>query len=224
VDASDIEVAKREFVFFRALEYGNRPLRLHRVMASDPEFYHHLLCFVFRANHEKTSDTEPTRADRARAEMSYSLLSKFTLVPGQSANDIDRASLAQWIDRLRELAASSDRSEVADSYIGHLLAHSIQDRDGGWPHRVVRDEIERVSSRPVEHGIQIERFNMRGAHWKSLYGGGSEERGFAAQNRDYAEKAAAWPRTAAMLREIAKSWDAHAEYEDVAANQRKLKN
>jgi hypothetical protein len=49
VDASDIDVAKREFVFFRALEYGNRPLRLHKVMASDPEFYHHLLCLVFRS-------------------------------------------------------------------------------------------------------------------------------------------------------------------------------
>lgn len=224
VDASDVEVVKREFVFFRALEYGNRPLRLHKVMASDPESYYHLLCLVFRGKHEEIADTEPTQADRARAQTSYALLSKFTLVPGQSANAIDAASLAQWIDRLRELAASADRSDVADAYIGHVLAHSIQDSDGGWPHRVVRDEIERLASESVESGLHTERFNMRGAHWKSLYGGGIEERGFAAQNRGYAEKAAAWPRTARMLREIAKSWDAHAEYEDVAANQRKLRS
>jgi hypothetical protein len=137
-DASDFEVARREFVFLNALEYGNRPLRLHKVMASDPEFYHHLLCLVFRGKSEAASDTEPSEADRAKAQMSYSLLSKFVTVPGQSADGIDRASLARWIDRLREVAASSDRSEVADTYIGHILAHAIQDGDGAWPHRVVR--------------------------------------------------------------------------------------
>ncbi len=223
-DASDFDVAKREFVFLKALEYGNRPLRLHKVMASDPEFYHHLLCLVFRGKSEAASDTEPSEADRAKAQMSYSLLSKFGNVPGQSPDDIDRASLARWIDRLREFATLSDRSEVTDTYIGHILAHAIQDGDGAWPHRVVRDEIERLSSDSVERGIQTERFNMRGAHWKSLYGGGAEERGFAAQNREYAEKTAAWPRTAALLRAIATNWDAHAEYEDLQANQRKLKS
>jgi len=223
-DALDFDVAKREFVFYRALEYGNRPLRLHKVMACDPEFYHHLLCLVFRGKSETAPNTEPSQADRARVQMSYSLLSKFASVPGQSSDDIDRASLARWIDHLRELAFSSDRLEVADVYIGHILAHAIQDGDGAWPHRVVRDEIERLSSDSVERGIQTERFNMRGAHWKSLYGGGTEERGFATQNREYAEKAAAWPRTAALLRVIAKNWDAQAQYEDIQANQRKLKS
>ena len=147
---------------FSAPEYGNRPLRLHKVMASDPAFYHHLLCLVFLGKHEETPDTEPTQADRARAQMSYSLLSKFTQVPGQSANGIDNASLARWIDRLCELAASSDRSEVAELYIGHILAHSIHDRDGGWPHRVVRDEIERLSSEFVETGIQIDHSRCAG--------------------------------------------------------------
>ena len=59
----------------------------------------------------------------------------------------------------------------------------------------------------MERGLMMERFNMRGAHFRSLYGGGEEERGFAAQFNGYAEKMAKWPRTQEMLRAIAKNWE-----------------
>ena len=69
----------------------------------------------------------------------------------------------------------------------------------------------------------IERFNMRGAHFRSLYGGGEVERGFAAQFYGYAEKMAKWPRTHEMLLAIARNWEADARREDEWAEQRKMK-
>ena len=223
-DATDVDVAKREFAFLTALEYGNRPLRLHKVMAADPDFYHHMLCEVFRSKSEAAPVSEPSDNERARARASYSLLSKFSRLPGQFDGEVDAAALSKWVDRVRELAAGSDRGEVADIYIGHVLAHAPQDADGAWPHRAARDEIERLNSATVERGIQTERFNMRGAHWKALYDGGTHERSLAADNRRNLELMAAWPRTAALLRAIANSWDARAEQEDVRANQRKLQS
>ena len=66
----------------------------------------------------------------------------------------------------------------------------------------------------------MERFNMRGAHFRSLYGGGEEERGFAAPFHGYSDKMAKWPRTQEMLRAIAKNWEADARREDEWAEQR----
>lgn len=223
-DATDDDVAKREFALFSALEHGNRPLRLHKVMSTNPEFYHDIICRVFRPKDDSSLNDDLSEGEATRARIFYSLLSKFTYLPGCSGADVDASALSRWIDRVRELALASDRIEIADIYIGHLLAHAAEDADGVWPHRAVRDQIERLKSDELERGIQTERFNMRGAHWIDPYAGGVEERAFAERNRDYALKAARWSRTAAMLRRIAESWDAFARHQDTEAAQRKLKS
>ncbi len=65
--ATVLGIAKIEWVFFPLFEYGQRrQLRLHRVMAEDPQFYVSLLCAVFRAEGEEPS--EPTPEQRARSD------------------------------------------------------------------------------------------------------------------------------------------------------------
>ncbi|HEY5212215.1 MAG TPA: hypothetical protein VIJ38_04255 [Acidobacteriaceae bacterium] len=223
-DASDLDVARKEFAFLTALEHGKRPLRFHKVMATDPDLYHHVLCQVFHGKDETTPESQPSESERVKWRLNYSLLSKFAQLPGQTESGVNVVALSQWIDRVRELAAQTDRVEIADIYIGHLFAHAMSDPDGAWPHCAVREQIERLASEPLERGILTEQFNMRGAHFKALYDGGGQERALAAENRSYAELLAPWPRTAAVLRAITKNWEAHAEYEDVQASQRKLKS
>jgi hypothetical protein len=36
------------------------------------------------------------------------------------------------------------RAAVTFNYVGRLLACARADADGGWPHRAVRDQIERL--------------------------------------------------------------------------------
>jgi hypothetical protein len=218
----DTEVARREFAFLPLLDHSRRALRIYRILAADPDLYHEFLRMLFRGNGEPVVELD--KAGRDQATQAYKLLSKFHVLPGADGNDVDTAALAKWIDRVRELGVETNRPEITDQYVGHVLAHSMPDPDGGWPHRGVREQIDRLLSENVERGLMVERFNMRGAHFRPVFDGGSLERDLAAGYRRDASIAAEWPRTAALLTRIAESWDQQAAHEDTSANQRSLKS
>jgi hypothetical protein len=64
---------------------------------------------------------------------------------------------------------------------------------------------------------------MRGVYRKALFEGGVQERALAEETRSWAKAAGAWPRTAAMLHDIARSWDAEAAREDERARQDQMR-
>jgi hypothetical protein len=106
-----------------------------------------------------------------------------------------------------------------------MLAYSVPDPDGAWPHTVVRNLIEKMSSAHLETGIDTERFNMAGRpHARALYGGGGRERGTAEEFREWSRKTRAWPRTSAMLERIAQSWDRMAEMQDERSKQDRMRD
>ena len=177
--ATTSEIAKIEWAFFPLFEYGQRrQLRLHRVMAEDPQFYVSLLCTVFRAEGEEP--TEPTPEQRTRATAAYSLLRSFREVPGRQADTMDPERLGTWVRDVRRLGHEAKRRGLTDEFIGHVLAHApIDPSDEAWPHKTVRDNLEQLSSEEAERGVQIERFNMRGVYSKALFEGGKQERSFA---------------------------------------------
>jgi hypothetical protein len=233
-DVPGEQMAIREFGLLPLLEHGGRQLRIYGLMAADPGFFHAILRNVYLGKNEERDevDTETQTKERdevdtetqTKARLSYSLLSHFSLLPGQTGNAVDAAALTVWIDEVRRLGAETDRAEITDNHVGRVLAHAPADPDGGWPHRVVRDEIERLSSDDVERAIQIERFNMRGVHSRGVYKGGDQERGFAKASCDAAELSTAWPRTSALLRAIGKMWEEDAKRADLDAAQRRLKS
>ena len=141
-----------------------------------------------------------------------------------SEGQIDSELLTSWVDEVRRLAKEEDRSEIGDEFIGHLFAYAPQDADGAWPHRTIRDTLERLASKELELGIEIERFNMRGVQVRAMYGGGAPERTLAEEARQSARMTRTWPRTNAVLERIADSWDKTAEREDERARQDKLRD
>src|SRR5262249_25781815 len=162
--------------------------------AEDPTFYASLIHDAFKPHSQEVP--EPTDEQKAKARAAYRLVSEFTAIPGAHEGQIDAEILSAWVDAVRAITKEDDRSEIADEFIGHLLAYCPPDPDGTWPHRVVRDLIERVASTHLETGIDIERFNMAGRpHARALYGGGGRERGIAEEFRDWSKKTAVWPRT-----------------------------
>lgn len=224
VDAPNEQIAAREYSLLPLLEFGERSLRIHHLMALDPAFYHKILRDVFNGEKENELPDAPEETAKARWRLSYSLFRRFSTIPGLTSAGLDPETLRSWIDRVRELGRETDRIAVTDSCLGRLLAHSPPDADGGWPHRCVRDEIERLRSVEIERGLQIERYNMRGVHSKAVFEGGDQERQLAEDYRRYAVITAPWPRTSALLTAIAKGWEHDAGREDLAAAQRKLRS
>lgn len=222
-DVSDVDIASREYALLPLVEHQERRLKLHGLMVRDPDLFHQILRDVYRGDDEEPAEGDKLQRDRWR--QAYALLSRFSAVPGFDNDLPDREQLSSWVNRVRELGQQTSRGDVTESTIGRVLAHApADDLDGGWPHRFVRDEIERSNNDSLEHGLQIERFNMRGATTRGLFDGGVKERELARENRENAAKATAWPRTAAMLGAIADSWEREAEREDLEARKNRLRS
>lgn len=230
-DLSDLEVARREYALLPFIDRSKRPLRLHRLMASDADFFHEVLRNVYKEDTYLTradspdSDAIATDSKRALWRQSYKLLKGFTHVPGFDDQEPHVFNLTNWIDRMRQLAVEHDRRISTELALGSVLAHAPDDDvDGGWPHRFVRDQIERLSSNDLERGLQIERFNMRGVTVRGMRDGGRLERELATDYRQWAATSERWPRTSSLLSRIAERWDQDAEREDSEVRKRDLRD
>ena len=103
-----------------------------------------------------------------------------------------------------------------DLQIGFLLAHAPGDPDGTRPHMAVRNLIERLNSQTVDEHIQSEIYNSRGMVSRGLNDGGRQERELAEKYRKLSNAVkAGWPRTSAMLRGVAESYESQARHEDI---------
>lgn len=221
------ELARREYQALPLLGSLNaRGLTIHEFMAEDPDFFVKVICDVFLPTHrDESQDQEPTPDVAARARYAFRLLQGMDRIPGQSEeNQIDEEALIKWTNVVRKKASEVDRAAVADLKIGEILAHSSSDAtDSAWPHRVVRNVIERLAADDIERGLLTARHNMRGVYWKDLYEGGAQEKILASQYRQWADiSRSQWPRMAKVLERIAESWGEQALREDVRAEQEKL--
>jgi hypothetical protein len=175
-DVSPSDLAKREYVYLPLLGVEHPHLALHRLMATEPSFYISILTDVFKSASDE-GDVPVSDERRARATAGYQLLNSFHNVPGSDGTEVNSVALTTWTQKLRGLAIEVDRAQIADQYIGHVLAHGpIDPSDGAWPHRAIRDLIELIASDDLEIGIRTERFNMRDVWTKAAYEGGGQER------------------------------------------------
>jgi hypothetical protein len=225
-EVTEEQIGQLEWIYFPLLEHTTRyPLVLHRLLSKDPSFFAEAVRWAFRPEEGKEPDSSPEalseEMQQARARLAYELLDSFQSIPGSDeAGSLDAEALADWVRRAREQCAAHKRGPIGDEKIGNLLSHSPAGPDNVWPHPAVRDLIEAIGSRHLEEGISIGVYNSRGVVTKSHGEGGGQERGLSAMYRAYSEATAArWPRTSALLRQIADSYDRDAHREDIRAEQ-----
>ncbi|MFM5179809.1 hypothetical protein ACEUAY_09415 [Aeromonas veronii] len=216
------QVAQREYIYLSLIERSVNHLSIHTVLAQDPEEYIGLIRQAFVSKNGER-DLNPSEETKARARQSYKLLQSFHTIPGDFGGEIDEAILLSWVLTVRSQAFESGHEDIAEQYIGKLLAHSKSNIDEDtWPPIAVASVLERIASKSIERGIEIERFNMRGVYTKAIGEGGQQERELASTYRQWAKKAKSL-RTAIMLERIASEWDENAKREDISAEKDKLK-
>ena len=222
-DIEKLQIARLEYAYLPLLRFESEPLTIYSLLASDPEMFVEVLSHVFRG---KNAPEDQTITDemKARARISYDLLSGYKVVPGLHDGRINAQELSEWVGKAREMTSAKDLHEIGDQRIGFVLAHAPQDAgEPFWPPSAVCQVIEATASEHVERGFAVECFNKRGVYSKGLNEGGRQEREFADRYKGWAEATLRYPRTSAMLMAIYDDWTRTAERADVEAEQGKLK-
>ena len=208
-------LARLEWRLMPALSHHERaPDALHRLMSEDPEFFVEVLSLVYRGESEEPADVSVQ--DEMRAESGYSLLASWRSIPGSAdGGDINQARLREWLDQAESALETAGRITIGHQMIGQMFSSSTTDPDGTWPCAPVREVIEDLASTDLERGFAMGVFNGRGVVMKDPSSGGAAERALADQYQGFAAAIrSTHPRTARMLREIAKEYRLHASRED----------
>ncbi len=229
-DIRSEELAVREYRYLSLLRWGRvygenePPLELEKFMAESPEFYMRILTDVFAAASERGEGRKVTEQERARAHAGWTLLEGFAVIPGLDGNQINQEALNKWVSGVLVIAQESDRLVIAQQKIGALIAHAPADPgDGLWPHKTIRDSLEVWGSESIEHGMLIERINMRGVTRRLPKDGGKQEWRLAKETREQAKTLAEWPRASHFLKMMANHWEESAKQEDIRAQQLEMR-
>ncbi|WP_337044964.1 hypothetical protein [Emticicia sp. 17c] len=201
-----------EYSFLSVFEIDYKPSALFHFMANSPSFFVEILSHAHRASGSEIPSFI-TNEERAKASIAYRLLSDFNTIPGEQVEN-NPMSLREWVDEVLRIATQNKRLSAAEQYIGYLLAHSGIGKDGAWPSEKVRQVIETLQSHNVESGLELKRFNMRGATIRSVGDGGSLERELAQTYETWAKACDQYPQTASLLLRIARMWHRYAKNED----------
>ncbi|MFC4387840.1 hypothetical protein ACFOZ1_08450 [Gracilibacillus marinus] len=220
-DFAENEIIIIEWFFLKMFRNERiKPINLINKVKNEPSFFTQLVIWVTKRNDNKQDAVEDISEDikRNRAENAYDLLKAVNIIPGQQNKKdttVNIHILGEWISKSREELEKAGRAGIGDIYIGNYLSKSPLGDDNIWPHNSVRKIIETIKSKDFEHGMVTGMLNSRGATWRNPYDGGAQEANLAKQ---YYENANAlqliFPRTANVLRSIARSYEGYAKMED----------
>jgi len=206
---SDLKArARLEFLFASLLQHTRPARALYEALKADPAVFAEILSYVYLAEGE-SRDKDVTPEREAISVVGYAVIREWHTPPGLQPDGImDAEHLRAWVTEARRLLAESGRAAVGDLCIGAVLAYAPPDSEGLWPPEPVRDLIEDIQSPDLERGLHTGKFNSRGLVTSSPTDGGIQERGLAAQYRNWADRVAdGWHRTSAFLRQLADHYD-----------------
>lgn len=226
------ELARLEFPFAALFEdfkrYISAPMALHRLLQKDPLFFSQLVSFI-SIRDDRAPDPNPDNTDeetlKRRALAAHKVLDSWHLMPGlQETGELNKKELVDWIDVARKYCSENGHGIGGDLQIGFMLARSPVGEDGYWPHAAVRDAIEHLGSRLIEEHIEMGVYNSRGVVSRGLDDGGRQERDLVERYQAMSDALKSkWPRTAAMLRSLARSYTEDAKRHDLDADLRNLR-
>lgn len=221
-EVDDATIAQLEWSYLPLLSHEEKGTpTLYAEMSRNPTFFTELVCSVYKSDAEQ--DRDPTDDERTRAELAWELLHSWNQLPGINEDGtVNAEAFTQWTTDARRLVREHGRSAIGDEQIGHTLRYAPDDdNDGAWPHRVVRQAIESAASSPMEEGLEMEIFNSRGVTSRGLRDGGEQERVLVDRYLGYASVVEGrWPRTGALLRRVADTFERDAQRHDLEAESR----
>lgn len=215
-EVTEEEMANLEFVYIQVLDNSEHGIpNLQRQIIKSPILFVHALAMTYNRT-DNGSDPEewglPDKDSRKQTfSLTYTLLKKIRMIPGVNAEGvIDIAELRKWILEVRELCTQHARAKIGDQSIGQILSAAPVGNDGIWPCEEVREVLEELASSDISAGIDMGIINSRGAVWGA---DGKAETDLAATYITWAAQTAFdYPFVSQMLRDIAQSFERHADW------------
>lgn len=206
-------VANLEWAYLGVLGFEPSVPALSEALATDPEFFADMICLIYRSSDEPEPElTDDARAQRGRtATNAYSLLDAWDRPPGTAGGIMDAALLREWVSAMRERLEPSGRLKHGMRHLGDILSNAPADADGVRPGEVLRDLLEDLQSDDLEEGLYLAIVNGRGVTTRSPDEGGEQEKRLSEQYNAAAAKIADdSPRSAALMRRVAASYEREA--------------
>ena len=178
-----------------------------QAMSRSPDLFVDLVRFVYRR--DDAEDTVVPEEAKVRAVWAYRLLAARGV-------GIHPDSVETWVPEALRTLAEDGYARTGRREVGRLLGRAPPDgEDGYWPHRAVRDAIERYWSLDLQEAVVIGHYNNRGVVTAPSGDEGKPERELAASLREASQACRTrWPRTAGLLRRLANSYeDSARQYE-----------
>ena len=206
--------------------YGSErsPKLLHAELSESPEFFIEVLKWAYKPDNDELieSDTKVLSEEEIqnRAKQAYKLLNTWKQIPG--VGESGKIDLNKWVNKVRELAGNCGRLDVADMYIGKILAQYPK-KDNNWPSDKICTIIENINTDSIKNNFICAVFNQRGTVTKSAFEGGDQERKLAEYFNNFAiNYKNKFPIVASVLEKISKSYEQDAKRADERAEKREL--
>ena len=212
----DETIAMLELPLIEILQEQQRSLALYREVSRRPELFADLITFVFNNFDEQNEHTIDNRVTDERRGIVFDVLHNLRVPPGLT-NDgaIDGQTLSVWVSEAQRLCRERNLEDIGNEYIGQMLANAPTGADGIWPCEPVRELLEGPISHHIKAGIEVGIFNRRGATYRGMVDGGSQEHSLADEYREDAQNLAAqWPSTSQLLMGLARAYDNDAAWHD----------
>lgn len=230
-DIEDNILINLEWIFLPVLaSYGNNrnPKRLNDELSRNPIFFMDVLKCVYLPDDEtkievlKNGLSDEQIQNRARRALD--LLNSWNKIPGiDNTGKIDYNFLRDWANKLRELATDYSKVDIADIYIGKVLAQYPEEKDKTWPPVEICDLIESLNSDYINRNFSSATFNKRSYSSRGPFDGGDIERAKA----NYFNKLASlhknkYPIVTRIFEKLAKEYEVDAKRMDEHAERERL--
>lgn len=204
-----MRVSQLELAYMNKFSMDFEPKCLVKNTLSNPLVFVELVSCCFKKDDDIGEETSEDK--QYIAHLSFEALEKIKQLPGQENEIVDVNKFNSWIQSVVDLAKELKYVTACDIQIGRILSYSPVDDDGVWPHKCVRDFLEKNTSETINTHICMGVFNQRGVHTVT---GGDEEEQFAVTYNEYAQKLQLlYPKTARVVKEISDDYKHESRFE-----------
>jgi hypothetical protein len=191
---------------------GAAPKLLAKSLSTQPNFFCEVIRLIYRSEHEDKQEEALDEKRAAIATNAWRLLQEWKRPPGlQEDGTFSEKDFESWLESVNGQCKESGHLKAAMIKIGAVLLYCPADPQGLWIDQAAARALNAKDAEDMRSGFRTEVFNSRGVHWVDPTG--KPEYEIAAEWREKANaiENAGFPRFAAILRELAGSYEREAE-------------